>query len=88
MAFDYNVKHQFTDGNRRVVEGEFSNASSGTGGTIKTGLSVISNARFQVYGAAVVNDECAATLTIPQNSGNLAFKCTDQANGWWQAIGY
>lgn len=88
MAFSTTVVSQYSDGDKTIVEGTFTNGGGDTGGTIKTGLSVVEFVRARHSGDTIIDDCPAVTITIPQNSGDVVVVTTDGADGWFQITGY
>jgi hypothetical protein len=78
MAFTSSATAQAVFGNKRVVIGEYSQASGDTGGAIATGLGDISY--FDATGATKVTTSSGTATIVTANPGATV-------TGFWIAIG-
>jgi hypothetical protein len=88
MVFTYTELRRYVVGDRRVVEGTFSNAEASTGGDIVTGLGRVENVTLQHTGAAVVLSAPVVNETLPMNSGDVTIVTVADTAGTYRAIGY
>ena len=78
MAFASTVQFGTVFGNKRIVVGQFTQASGDTGGAIATGLSLL--AYFEASYATASSDS-SGTVTITTANPGAA------QTGYWMAIG-
>lgn len=72
-------------GGKRIACGTFT--TSGTTGTIVTGLSSVDFIKLQVNKNGVVADQVTINTTLPAATGTIAYTVTNNEGGTWWALG-
>lgn len=70
-----------------LVRGTFTNTDSGTGGDVKTGLSVVEEFLIQEKGTAVQANKSVVNKTFPLDGGDVTIVTDADAVGRWVALG-
>ena len=86
MSWAYTKLYEFHVGGTRVVGGNYTNAGSGTGGTLNTGLSVVNNVQLTPSAA----DSPYYTTTLPSAGvidGAITVVTGSTLGGSWEAKG-
>jgi hypothetical protein len=86
MAFSYTVTSTSIRGNKRVINGTFTNDSS-SGGDIVTGLTSVETMALVHTGDTVISDVPTVNETMPC-TGTVSIVTVADKNGTWEAVGY
>ena len=85
MAFAYTRLWQNNVGGVRKVGGNFTNVSSGTGGSISTGLKVVNG--IQLTSNSTTNPYYSTTLPSTASDGAITIVTGSTDSGTWEVTG-
>ena len=86
MAFTH-TKEQTVFGNKRIVQGVYTNTGGSTGGDIATGLNQVQAMFLQPKGSAVSANQPVVNETVPLASGSVTIVTSANEVGSFLAIG-
>jgi len=87
MAFSFTITKTGVEGNRKTVEGAYANSSS-TGGTIKTGLNVVTWFELIPSGATANTNAPVLNADLPVAGDSVVIVTDSNKPGFWKAEGY
>ena len=88
MALTQTTNQETHIGGVRTVSGTYTNTGGSTGGSIATGLTVVTCMFLQPVTTAVVTSFPVPNATFPQNGGAVTIVTTANEVGCWLAKGF